>query len=316
MSNITLGRLTSALTAVLAALVVTPVVAQAPEHEEEAVSPRTLFDFGAAAAAERWFALNDGVMGGVSTGGSRATENGTLEFSGRVSLENNGGFASIRTGTGSWDLSSFDALRIRVRGDGQRYAFTVQTDFPIMAGGYYFDFQTEAGAWQETVLPFHAFSARSFGRDLPSAPPLNASDIRVLGFMIADKQVGPFRLEIARIEAVQARDLAVAHTPPTAREIHARAAALIMTAIDRGVPLFNDGGHAACAAVYEMTVRCLTELSASQLPEDAARALRQGLQAAAREADPATRAWTLRHALDAALADLTTPRAPVAEPNP
>jgi len=39
--------------------------------------------------------VNDGVMGGVSDGRFRVTERQTLEFYGTLSLENNGGFASV-----------------------------------------------------------------------------------------------------------------------------------------------------------------------------------------------------------------------------
>jgi len=64
------------------------------------------------------------------------TDQGTLEFKGIVSLENNGGFASIRSGTANYDLSDFEGLLIRVRGDGHRYAFNLRTDFEITAGSY------------------------------------------------------------------------------------------------------------------------------------------------------------------------------------
>jgi hypothetical protein len=42
-----------------------------------------------------WRAINDGVMGGVSLGEIVAIDNG-LRFQGTLSLENNGGFASVR----------------------------------------------------------------------------------------------------------------------------------------------------------------------------------------------------------------------------
>jgi hypothetical protein len=82
--------------------------------------------------------------------------------------------------------------------------------------------------------------------------------------------------------------------------------ALIRLAIDRGVPLFNDGQPEACAAVYEMTARSLVEFSYERLPEDCVDALRGGVFAASVESDAVERAWTLRHALDAALRILAT----------
>jgi len=58
---------------------------------------RILFDFKGVDAAREWQSINDGVMGGVSEGNFKITEHKTLEFFGRLSLENNGGFASVRT---------------------------------------------------------------------------------------------------------------------------------------------------------------------------------------------------------------------------
>ncbi|MBM4058506.1 MAG: hypothetical protein FJ275_09770, partial [Planctomycetes bacterium] len=57
--------------------------------------PRTLLDFPGPEAARQWQAVNDGVMGGVSDGRFRITDEGTLQFFGTLSLENNGGFASV-----------------------------------------------------------------------------------------------------------------------------------------------------------------------------------------------------------------------------
>jgi hypothetical protein len=75
---------------------------------------------------------------------------------------------------------------------------------------------------------------------------------------------------------------------------------LIQEAIGRGVPLFNAGQPASCAAVYEMTAHCIVELSASDLPPQVVAALRAGLAKAETTTDPATRAWVLRNALDVA----------------
>lgn len=56
-----------------------------------------LFGFDSPDAAQQWQAVNDGVMGGISDGRFRITADQTMEFSGTLSLENNGGFASVRS---------------------------------------------------------------------------------------------------------------------------------------------------------------------------------------------------------------------------
>ena len=47
---------------------------------------RTLVDFAEASVAEQWRSVNDNVMGGVSDGGFRITDDKTLVFSGNLSL--------------------------------------------------------------------------------------------------------------------------------------------------------------------------------------------------------------------------------------
>jgi monofunctional biosynthetic peptidoglycan transglycosylase len=265
------------------------------------VTEKMLFTFDSTGSDGPWIAVNDTVMGGVSRSGSRVTDDGALEFSGEVSLENNGGFASVRVGVDSLNLSAYDTILMRVRGDGKRYALSVQTDYRIMAGAYYFDFQPEAGQWQEVRVPLQALTARSFGRPLPTAPELNSSDIRAFGFIISDKQAGPFRLEVDWIKAVRMDESERRHPTTAIRTKAATATRLIQEAIGRGVPLFNAGQPASCAAVYEMTAHCIVELSASDLPPHAVATLRAGLAKAETTTDPAARAWALRNALDVAI---------------
>ena len=62
--------------------------------EENRIVP---FDFALPGAASGWQVVNDGVMGGVSEGTFEITDRNTLAFVGTLSLENNGGFASVRT---------------------------------------------------------------------------------------------------------------------------------------------------------------------------------------------------------------------------
>jgi hypothetical protein len=78
---------------------------------------------------------------------------------------------------------------------------------------------------------------------------------------------------------------------------------LLDAAIDRGVPLFNDGQPAATVAVYEVAATGLLALG-DQLPNDARRSLRSALRENTR-GSATDRAWTLRRALDDARTQLT-----------
>jgi NADH dehydrogenase [ubiquinone] 1 alpha subcomplex assembly factor 1 len=160
-----------------------------------------IFDFQDPKTAEDWTAVNDGVMGGVSDGRLRITEDGKLEFFGSVSLENNGGFASIRSRDRETDLSDYDGVIIRVRGDGKRYAFNIRTDLRIVAGSYRVKFDTKPGEWQEIRLLFSVFEATSFGQVRRDLPVLAPGKIRSFGFLVSDKQEGPFKLEVDWIKA-------------------------------------------------------------------------------------------------------------------
>ena len=58
---------------------------------------KPLIDFSDESVAKQWMSVNDNVMGGISKCQFRITDDKMLEFSGNLSLENRGGFASIRT---------------------------------------------------------------------------------------------------------------------------------------------------------------------------------------------------------------------------
>lgn len=162
---------------------------------------KLLYDFEEPRAAADWMAINDVVMGGLSTGGIRATDDGTVLFAGRVSLRNNGGFASLRSGPRQWDLRSYSGIALRFRGDGRRYKIHIKTDFSYDGISYRIPFETSEEGWQTIRFPFSAFQPSFRGRDVPGAPPLDPSKIATIGFLISDKQAGEFRLEIDRIMA-------------------------------------------------------------------------------------------------------------------
>ena len=143
-----------------------------------------------------WYAINDGVMGGVSQGDIRRTDHGTGLFEGVLSLENNGGFASVRVVVERRNLSIYSGLEVRVRGDGRTYQLRLRTTDSFDGIAYRADFETRDGEWTTTRIPFDQFLPGFRGRTLSDAAPLDTSRIQQLGFMLADKKPGPFSLEI------------------------------------------------------------------------------------------------------------------------
>lgn len=162
-----------------------------------------LFDFAVPGAASEWQAVNDDVMGGVSQGTFQITDQKTLAFFGTLSLENNGGFASVRTKAKKLGLESGDALRVRVRGDGRQYSLNLYVPRPQVAFSYRATVTTTTGEWVEVTLPLDTFEATSFGRPV-DAGPVKPEEVSGLGFMVSDKRAGPFKLEVGSITVVRA----------------------------------------------------------------------------------------------------------------
>jgi len=165
--------------------------------------PQPLFDFTGADPAKEWLTINDGVMGGVSEGKLKITDKKTLEFFGTLSLENNGGFASVRTKAKKLGLEKGDVLLVRVRGDGREYSMNLHVPKPLVAFSYRASVQTKKDEWIEVKLPLDKFEATSFGRPAKDAGPVDPQEINGLGFLLGDKKAGPFKLEVEWIKVVR-----------------------------------------------------------------------------------------------------------------
>lgn len=161
----------------------------------------TLFDFQAATNSPAWEVVNDDVMGGVSTSQFQLQTNGGAVFSGTVRLENNGGFASVRSAPVRANLTDYAAFVLRVRGDGRSYKFSVRTGAGFDSPLYQCRFTTKPGVWEEHRLAVKDFVPTFRGQVLTGEPPLNPGKVASVGFLISDKQAGPFRLEIGWIKA-------------------------------------------------------------------------------------------------------------------
>ena len=165
-------------------------------------SVMVLADFDGEKVAEGWKTVNDNVMGGRSKG-EPSFSDGVLTFSGATNT-NGGGFSSIRTQPGKFDLSGKDGLLIRARGDGRTYKAELRTDIKMRSWELPFraDFTTVKGEWREFFVPLGSFKPTFFGQKLPVAPALDPAKVSSMGFMIYDKKDGAFSLEIDWVKAV------------------------------------------------------------------------------------------------------------------
>ncbi|MBV5242331.1 CIA30 family protein [Mycolicibacterium sp. PAM1] len=162
-----------------------------------------LVDLAEPGEVAAWTTVNDPVMGGTSTSKVRFGDGG-LVFSGDISLENNGGFASAR-GPQDPDIgrraAGATALRVHARGDGKTYLLTVGiADQPW---SYIQRFGTEAGIDRTYGLPVEDFEPVGMRLDPePDAPKtLDPAGIDQLSVYILDKQQGPFTITVRAVDA-------------------------------------------------------------------------------------------------------------------
>lgn len=158
-------------------------------------------DFSARSPAPEWYTINDEVMGGESCGGP-AIQDGQLIFAGQISLENNGGFSSVKSRGRQFDLSGFHSLRLRLKGDGRTYQLRLYTgaSYGRSPIAYTAELATQAGEWAEPVVSISQLSPRFRGRAI-SGPSFDAEHVEAIGLLLGDKRAGAFELRVKWIRA-------------------------------------------------------------------------------------------------------------------
>ena len=163
-----------------------------------------LLDTNGKTSKIKWNIVNDTVMGGRSS--SRWSKNSSaLSFEGFLSLENNGGFASVRHDLNNINLSSTEGIFIKVKGDGRKYQFRIRSQASRWAN-YSQEFKTKKDIVQSFFLPYKDFKPSWRGRSVRNVPTLTGKDVRGIGFLLGDKVQGKFKLEILNISASTQKD--------------------------------------------------------------------------------------------------------------
>ena len=148
-------------TTVLAAMLFLVAAVSVAEAEQ-----RFLFRFDQPESSKQWQSVNDGVMGGRSDGRFRISEDKTMEFFGTLSLENNGGFASVRARGGNLAVKQGDVIVARIRGDGREYNINLFSQKNRYS--YRQPFKTKEGEWIEVEFPLNRFAATWRGQRFPN----------------------------------------------------------------------------------------------------------------------------------------------------
>ncbi len=158
-----------------------------------------------------WYTVDDDVMGGVSSSTVEFVDPSLLSFTGDMSLENNGGFASVRSDWTPMNLSDADGVLLRVLGDGNLYRLRIRTKTTGSDISYNALFQTTPETWSIVYIPFTDMlpTYRGFLMDVGE---LDRANIGSFGFMLSDKQPGKFRLLVDWIRAVSEKEI---QAPPS-----------------------------------------------------------------------------------------------------
>jgi len=157
-------------------------------------------DFGQGKQGANWQIVNDGVMGGLSQGRGGLTDS-TLVFSGRVSLENNGGFASLRSPWARYDFADYEEVKIRYRLEGVGFAMVIETSPRWYEVNYKKTLPEKDGEWTIATLSLNEFKAYQVGRKLSNTLDEGIkSQVLRFGFISDEKRADEFLLEIDWIE--------------------------------------------------------------------------------------------------------------------
>jgi hypothetical protein len=173
----------------------------APPTPPTTTTTPPVFAFDAEGAADGWGVVNDTVMGGVSSGQLALTD-GLLVFTGDLSLENNGGFASMRSPAvdpgRAAEWATIPGLRLQVEGDGRTWTVEVRTDDGD--GGWTSQLPTSVDGPTDTELPWASFEpVTRFLDPRTTDVPLDPARIVSVAFYLVDGIEGSFRLGVRSI---------------------------------------------------------------------------------------------------------------------
>ena len=152
-----------------------------------------IFNFTKDAGMQNWYVVDDSVMGGISKGKMGVNDEGHGIFRGHVSLDNNGGFSSIRYYAGNTSLQGYSKFVIALKGDGKVYQFRVKAN-SSQYYSYTFSFNT-TNHWQIIEIPFNNMVPSFRGRTLDTSN-FPGESLEEIGFLIGNKKEEDFNLAI------------------------------------------------------------------------------------------------------------------------
>ena len=160
----------------------------------------TVYDFNNDSPANDWLVIDDVVMGGRSEGNFYIDEHGHGVFEGEISLENNGGFSSVRHECQTIDANGYSKIRLHVKGDGNSYQLRLKSKRTDSHS--YRAYFNSSNSWGAIDIPIEAFIPVYRGRNL-DIPNFSGQSIEEVGILIGNKKEQRFKLLIDKIELVK-----------------------------------------------------------------------------------------------------------------
>jgi hypothetical protein len=165
----------------------------------QGISPKMIFDFNMKADIQNWNVVDDTVMGGISSSQFNLNSEGFGVFNGTVSLENNGGFSSVRYQLKRTEVTKYTKIKLRIKGDGKNYQFRIKSN----SRNYYSYISTfsTTNDWQDIEITLKDMYPSFRGRRL-NISNFSNDFIEQIVFLIANKKNEDFKLIIDTIELI------------------------------------------------------------------------------------------------------------------
>ena len=161
------------------------------------MSTSLIYDFNKNSSPKDWRIIDDDVMGGLSQGKFSIDPDGNGVFVGTVSLENNGGFSSVRYQSDKIKVTKESKLHIRLKGDGKEYQFRIK-DKTSSYYSYITTFKT-SGNWETITIQLSDLYPSFRGRTL-DLPNFKSDSFEEIVFLIGNKKNESFQLLLDKIE--------------------------------------------------------------------------------------------------------------------
>jgi len=159
-----------------------------------------MIDFGENKNGEQWTVVVDGVMGGLSSSTAKLSEN-SLHFKGNISLENKGGFASLRGPKNKNDYSVFSNIEVRYRSKGQAFGIRFLKYEQFFMPYLKKSFDETSWDWKTVSVPLNEFKQYILNSERSKNITVkDFEDISRIGLIVSNKTEGNFEIEIDYIK--------------------------------------------------------------------------------------------------------------------